>query len=340
MGRTHPPSLITQTRRTLREETSVRRGDRLLVAVSGGSDSTALLHVLQRLGDPLGVQLFAHGVDHGLRPAATAELDGIERLAKSWGVPFGRTRVELPSHGNLQANARNARYAALDEAAARARARWVVTAHHAGDRAETVLLRLMSGSGPGGLGVLPACSPGRLRPFIRSPKQAVLEHLKRHNLSFSQDPSNLDPRFTRTRVRAELLPLLEEIHSGASERLNELADALSAGPVPQVLDPEGERIPLGRAQIAQLRRVLARGRGRVWLKGGLQVELTERGGERLATVDRRGAQEGAVLRATRAEAPAARAPRKGRGAQSEPAAPCRAGRPLSPRTPNRRGAPR
>lgn len=273
MGRSHPPSLITRTRRTLRDETDVRRGDRLLIGVSGGSDSTALLHVLQRLSGALGVGLFAHGVDHGLRAAATEELDKVERLATSWGVPFARTCVQLPSQGNLQANARKARYAALDAAAARVGARWVVTAHHASDRAETVLLRLLSGSGPTGLGVLPACSPGRLRPFIRSPKQAIRDHLERHQLRFSEDPSNQDSRFTRTRIRSELLPLLEDIRPGASARLNDLADALTAGPPPQVVDPEGRPVALGREQIVQLRRVLRQGKGRVWLKNGLQVDL-------------------------------------------------------------------
>jgi tRNA(Ile)-lysidine synthase len=277
----HPPALLRRTERTLREETPLERGDRILVAVSGGGDSLALLHVLARLAPRFGFELCAHGVDHGLRAAASAELDLASELARSLGVPFARSELALSAGGNLQARAREARYAALDAAAERAGARWVATAHHASDRAETVLLRLLRGTGPRGLGVLPAAAERRLRPFIRSPKSAILLHLERHGLRYASDPSNGDPRYLRTRIREELLPLLERLTPGAARRLNLLADECMDSDVQRtvVTDAQGHELPLARTHAAQIRRAHKLGQPgvRIWLPGGHELELAPRG---------------------------------------------------------------
>jgi tRNA(Ile)-lysidine synthase len=276
----HPPALQRRTERTLREETPLQPGDRILVAISGGGDSVALLHVLSRLAPRLRYELCAHGVDHGLRAAAAAELDLAQQLAKQLGVPFERSELRLAAGGNLQARAREARYAALDAAAERAGARWVATAHHASDRAETLLLRLLRGSSPRALGVLPAAAERRLRPFIRSPKSAVSLHLERHGLSYADDPSNRDPRFLRTRIREELLPLLEELTPGAVRRLNLLADECTESSPVVVTDAQGHVVPLAPTQVAQIRRAhkFRQPGARIWLAGGHELELTQ-GGE-------------------------------------------------------------
>jgi tRNA(Ile)-lysidine synthase len=269
----HPPALLRRTARTLREETPLARGDGVVVAVSGGGDSIALLHVLARLRVELGIQLFAHGVDHGLRPEASAELDLAERLARELGVEFSRTSLALPEGGNLQARARAARYAALDAAREARGARWVATAHHANDRAETVLLRILRGASPRGLAVLPAASAGRLRPFIRSPLSAILLHLERHELVFATDPSNRNPRFLRTRIRHELIPLLEDIAPGASAHLNHLADEWTDEEPVVVTDAQGQAVPVRRSQATQIRlaRKMGSSTARIWLAGGLEI---------------------------------------------------------------------
>jgi tRNA(Ile)-lysidine synthase len=264
------PSLLTLT-----GEAKVARGEVLLVAVSGGPDSMALLHVLARLGKPLGIVVHAHGVDHGLRPEANAELDAAEAFASSVEVPFARTRVQVARGGNLQARARTARFEALAVAAGAVGARTIATAHHADDRAETVLLRLMRGAGPRGLAVLPARAPlagdaglELVRPFLRARRAAVLAHVERHAIPYATDPSNGDPRFLRVRVRREVMPLLEAMAPGIVEHLVALADQLAEtstdGPGP---------FPLSRAVQAALSQ-LVRSRSttaRVWLPGGLVV---------------------------------------------------------------------
>src|SRR5688572_20374575 len=153
MPRSHPPSLVTLVRRTLREECGPLAQRSVLAAVSGGGDSQAMLSVLARLAPELGFRLAAHGVDHGLRSEAAAELDVAEALATKLGGPFSRTRLQLERGSNLQARAREARYAALRDVARSSEA-LIATAHHATDRAETVLLRLLRGAGPRGLAVL------------------------------------------------------------------------------------------------------------------------------------------------------------------------------------------
>ncbi len=272
-GRSHPPALLRRTARTLREETPLCRGERVLVAVSGGGDSIALLHVLFRLSTELGIALCAHGVDHGLRAEAGAELDLAERLASSLGVAFGRTRLSLADGGNLQARAGEARYAALYVAAAAAGARWVATAHHADDRAETVLMRILRGTSPRGLAVLPAASTQRLRPLIRSPKSAIVQHLARHGLAHASDPSNHNPRFLRTRIRHEVIPLLEDLAPGATDHLNLLADEWSEPEPLVVTDAQGHALPVLRSQAAQIRRAQKMGSStaRIWLAGGLEL---------------------------------------------------------------------
>lgn len=219
-------TLETLAVRCLADEVRLPKRARVLVAVSGGPDSMALLDVLARRGADLGVSVVAHGVDHGLRAEAAAELDPAAALARARDVPFGRTRVSVARGGNLQARAREARWAALRAAARDAKARFIATAHHADDRAETVLLRVLRGAGPPGLGVLPPRDGDAIRPLIRARRADVEAHVARRGLHVADDPSNRDPRFLRARVRAELLPLMAELDARIVEHLCALADAL------------------------------------------------------------------------------------------------------------------
>lgn len=280
MARSHPPTLLRLVERTLREECGVARGQTLLVAVSGGADSTALLHTLAWLRTKLTLRLAAHGVDHGLRPEATRELHSARELALALDVPFSASSVSVAPGSNLQARARAARYAALRQRAAELGADSIATGHHAGDRAETVLLRLLRGAGPRGLAVLAPRSGDLIRPLIRAGRPAVLAHLDRHGLRYCQDPSNRDTRFTRVRVRLEVLPLLEQLSPRVVEHLNALADQLAAGIPPEVLDASGVPIALNRGQIEQIRRAQQHHLrdARIRLSGAREVRIDGRTG--------------------------------------------------------------
>lgn len=277
MARSHPPTLVTLVSRTLREECGLEPGARVLAAVSGGPDSVAMLDVLAQLAPKLGFELVAHGVDHGLRPEASGELELAQAHALRLGVPFTRTSVVVHPGGNLQARARAARYQALEAARERTGCALIATAHHADDRAETVLLRLLRGAGPRGLAVLPARAGNRIRPLLRARKADILAHLGRRQLAFAEDPSNRDRRYLRARVRHEVLPLLAELSPGIVDHLNALADELLGGENDEVLArlPALSGLGLGRAQRTLLRRALDRKQAgaRVLLKGGWEARV-------------------------------------------------------------------
>jgi tRNA(Ile)-lysidine synthase len=199
-----------------------------LLAVSGGGDSTAMLHVLSRLAPRFGVGLRAHGVDHGLRPEAGRELDIVAKLAEELGVEFSRTKIDVPHGSNLQARARQERYQALMARAKELGCSIIATAHHADDRAETVLLRLLRGAGLLGLGVLSPRDGSMLRPMARARRADILAHLARHRLAFSSDPSNENTHYLRVKVRKEILPMLAEISPGIVSHLCAIADQACA----------------------------------------------------------------------------------------------------------------
>jgi tRNA(Ile)-lysidine synthase len=226
--RSHPPSLLRIVERTVREECRLGVGDGLLLAVSGGGDSMAMLHVMARLAPRFGIGLFAHGVDHGLRAEASAELDLAQALATELGIEFSRTELVVARGSNLQARAREVRYAALKARATALGCAIIATAHHADDRAETVILRLLRGAGLAGLGVLPAREGHLLRPLVRARRSDILAHLARHELDYASDPSNENTRYLRVKVRQELMPLLIGISPGIVEHLGAIADQASA----------------------------------------------------------------------------------------------------------------
>jgi tRNA(Ile)-lysidine synthase len=264
MPRSHPPSLVTVVRRTLLEECGPLDGRVVLAAVSGGGDSQAMLSALGRLAPKLGFSLVAHGVDHGLRAEAGRELDLAQALAEKLGVPFGRTRVALRQGSNVQARARDARYAALREVA-QTHSALIATAHHADDRAETVLLRLLRGAGPRGLAVLPPRAHDVIRPLIRASKHDVVLHLERHGLDFAEDPSNQDAAFLRVRVRREAMPLLQQLSPRIVGHLNALADALKGSALPKLDGLDGleagfDAVALNGAQIREVQRASRLGR--------------------------------------------------------------------------------
>jgi tRNA(Ile)-lysidine synthase len=252
----HPPSLRTLVERTLRNRCSLPHESKLAVAVSGGGDSMALLHILSGLRESRKLHLLVLSVNHGLRPDAQSELDLVEGFCRGEGLEFRGLKLGLSGGSNLQERARVARYEILwrqtherfgEDA-------FLVTAHHKEDRAETVLLRLLRGTSLEGLNVLPPRSGALLRPMIEAARSDVEAHLKRHNLPFCRDPSNLDQRFLRVRVRTELIPLLQNLSPGAVEHLVNLAEE-AAG-----LD---EPLGLNREQRNQIRRALRDGSVRV-----------------------------------------------------------------------------
>src|SRR5262245_3754328 len=189
----------------------------VLVAASGGIDSTVLVHALHALAPRLGIRVALGHVHHGLR-GADADLDQafVEGLGAKLELPVAARRVaprslraNRPSRARptLQEAARRLRYAALDEMAREVGAGRVATAHTLDDQAETVLLRLLRGTGPAGLGGIPERSPdGRIvRPLLGVSRGAIERWARERGLSWREDASNRDPAFARARLRRDWL---------------------------------------------------------------------------------------------------------------------------------------
>ena len=200
----------------------IRAGEPLLVMLSGGGDSVCLLDVAVKLGADVSV---LH-VDHGLRAESAAEADLCRELCERLGVPLVVERVELAAAaggpGNLQAEARDARYALAERHAAGDYA----AAHTASDQAETVLYRLAVSPGRRALlGMAPR--RGRLvRPLLAITRAEAREHCRAHGLAWRDDPTNADVRFARARVREQVLPALRELNPAAERNIAETAAQL------------------------------------------------------------------------------------------------------------------
>ncbi len=201
-----------------RESGLVRADEPLLVMVSGGGDSVALLDVAVRLG----ARVSALHVNYGLREGAELDEALVQRLCEQLGVPLRVERVQLGTEGNLQDRARDARY----DLAERLAEGDYAAAHTASDQAETVLYRLAVSPGSRALhGMSPR--RGRLvRPLLGVTRDEVRDYLRSRGLEWREDPSNADRRFARARVRHDVLEALRELSPGAVRTIAETARQL------------------------------------------------------------------------------------------------------------------
>ena len=201
-------------------------GARLVVAYSGGPDSTALLHAASTLWPE---QVTALHVNHGLLPEATLWVRHCERCCRAWRVPLRTLGVRVDNRGQgLEAAAREARYACFEGELGRGDV--LLLGQHRDDQAETVLLRLLRGAGPEGLAGMPrerALGRARLiRPFLSLPRATLQDYNSAHNLPLVRDPGNADVRHDRAFLRREILPRLAARWPACAERLASAADLL------------------------------------------------------------------------------------------------------------------
>ncbi len=202
-----------------------RKDDLILVAFSGGPDSTALLWGLTRVATQLGLRLHAAHLDHRLDDDSSRRAAAAALLASRMNVALTveQLRARRPGGESPEAFARRHRYAFLDRLAENLGARFIATAHHAGDQAETVLLRLLFGSGLDGLGAMARVRGRVVRPLLGCRRADLRHALDRAGLEPVEDPTNRDPAAPRNAVRARLLPWLDAREPGIEDRLCRLA---------------------------------------------------------------------------------------------------------------------
>ncbi len=223
-------AVIRKARHAARKWGMFSPGDLVVVAVSGGADSLVLLDVLAQLAPSEGISLRVLHVDHALRPGSDREAEYVERAARTYGIPFRSLRVEVEAPGSRglspEEAAREARYRAYEEELAESGARRLATGHTADDRVETLLLRLLTGAGPRGLGGIPPVRGPYIRPLCQVWREEVERYATFLPLPPLEDPTNRDTAIPRNRVRHVLLPLLERDFPGAKKVLLREAEVL------------------------------------------------------------------------------------------------------------------
>ncbi|MDR2521132.1 MAG: tRNA lysidine(34) synthetase TilS [Spirochaetaceae bacterium] len=238
------------------------RGTRFLAAVSGGADSVAMLAALAALRERRSFALYCAHVEHGIRGAESQEdARFVRQLCQKLNTPLdticlpaGKVAGRAAREGSgIEAAAREERYAALTASAARCGADWILLAHTRDDLLETVLLRLLRGSGPGGLRPMrrrrggDGTAAGLFRPMLDIERRDVLAYLTQTQTSWREDATNRDIRYTRNRVRHKLIPVLDEYFPAWKKNLHNAArtQALAAAALTHraaasiVMQPDG-----------------------------------------------------------------------------------------------------
>ena len=200
-------------------------GERVVVAVSGGPDSLALLSVLREILPAVPLHLTVAHFDHGWRPDSQDDRDFVGSMAAKWGYTF-HTAHAAGGTPHTESAARTARYAFLRGIAGETNSTAIALGHTQDDQVETLLLHLLRGSGSRGLGAMRRRDQDLARPLLDISRHEIEAYLARLHLTPRRDPSNEDPRFTRNRLRQQLLPAIDAFDPAARELLARTADIL------------------------------------------------------------------------------------------------------------------
>ncbi|MDF2379024.1 MAG: tRNA lysidine(34) synthetase TilS [Candidatus Gracilibacteria bacterium] len=190
----------------------------LIIAVSGGADSVALIHMMEKLKFECVV---AH-VNHQLRDMSTDDAQFVEKLADDYGMTFELKTVDIQALAdgeNLEAIGRQERYKFFRELVEKYQAQAIVTAHHADDQVETVLMNMVRGCGLDGLAGMSEYGRGLWRPLLSVGKDELLKYCEDQGLSFREDESNQDERFRRNYLRKQVVPSLKELNPNLLETM-------------------------------------------------------------------------------------------------------------------------
>ncbi len=205
----------------------------VLLALSGGADSRALLHILVQMAKRDGFLLVAAHVEHGIRGAESLrDMEFCRSLAQEYGISLALHRADVPSlareHGRgLEEEAREVRYKFFEAQMRERSIPLLVTAHHADDNAETVLFRMARGSTLAGLGgiatVRPFANGSLVRPLLGVTKREILAYCEQEKLQYVIDQTNADTSYARNRLRTDVLPAMESLFDGATRRISEMS---------------------------------------------------------------------------------------------------------------------
>jgi len=247
--------------------TGFQPSDTLVLAVSGGPDSMALLDIFIRLKADYSCQLVVVHVNHKLRKTSARDQKLVERYCNTHNLLCITKQVDVGAHlgknrGGIEEKARELRYKTLRQVARKMKAKFIVTAHNRDDQVETIVFNFLRGSGLRGLGGMREVSGDIIRPLISVPKKELLALVKKHKVPFVVDPSNRSMEFTRNRIRHRLLPVLREYNPAIDKLLIQnsyifgqaelVIDNLVRHYLSLMRDPKTDKVSISISKLAEL----------------------------------------------------------------------------------------
>lgn len=225
--------LVHKVEQTIKAYQLLKQGDTVITAVSGGPDSMALLHILKQLAQSWKLQVIATHVNHRFRAVEAArEADAVQKLAEALKLQYEAVEIDVPAYAqkeklNTQVAAREKRYGFLFHVAEKYNAHTIALGHHADDQAETLLMRILRGTGPSGLTGIPMQRIERgvqlIRPLLQLYKSELTAYCKQHDITYCEDGSNTERKYVRNQIRLDAIPYLKQWNEQMPQALNRLA---------------------------------------------------------------------------------------------------------------------
>lgn len=225
--------LLNRFEETISEYKMFSEGDGVVAAISGGSDSVCMLHLLCRVREKIGIKIYVAHINHMMRTTATRDEDFVKNLCEMWDIPFYSLRKnveEIAKQEKISTElcGRNIRYEFFEEVLHKTGSRTVLTAHNKNDNAETFLMHLFRGSGSGGLSGISPVRDNICRPLLGFTKEEIENYLKEHNIPWVEDETNALSLYTRNIVRNEIMPLIRKINPSAEDAILKASSCIKA----------------------------------------------------------------------------------------------------------------
>lgn len=224
-----PVGVLTAVRRFIEDKQLLQNGDSVLIALSGGADSVALLHILNSIKEELNITLYAAHFHHGIRgEEADRDEHFCKGLCERYSIPFFCEKADVPSIArgsgeSVELCGRRLRYWFLDRVAHDIGGAKIATAHHSDDNAETVLWNLTRGSGVAGLAGIPVKRDNIIRPLLCCTRAEIEAYCAKNDLTYVTDSTNLSDDYTRNKLRHQVMPVLRELNPGVGESIGRMS---------------------------------------------------------------------------------------------------------------------